>query len=218
MSQRQIPSGIEKPSLSPIMVDLTPALPLDKMALKRFIRQIAADFQVIGVRGEIDVWFLGFNGEIPIHRILQPRKHFPDIQPLEQNESGTLLRFKVFRRGQRGMKRLEMVIARDGNLCAWCSKPLNIYDRFTTVDHIIPRAKGGKNEVENFLLSCSHCNHARQTKSITDWLQVCLSHKHYTPNFPAILAAIDRLNIKRPKFQGKTARRLRELGFTDWAS
>ena len=37
--------------------------------------------------------------------------------------------------------------------CIFCGATENL-----TVDHVIPRAKGGKNELSNYVILCSKCN------------------------------------------------------------
>lgn len=45
------------------------------------------------------------------------------------------------------------IYRRDGNKCQYCSSTKNL-----TIDHIIPKSKGGDNSWENMCLSCSTCN------------------------------------------------------------
>ncbi|MGH9066637.1 MAG: HNH endonuclease [Acidimicrobiales bacterium] len=44
------------------------------------------------------------------------------------------------------------VLARDSRRCAWCGGPA------TTVDHVVPRAKGGPHAWENVVAACAPCN------------------------------------------------------------
>lgn len=50
-------------------------------------------------------------------------------------------------------KRLPELIARDGNKCQRCGTTDKI-----TVDHIVPLARGGTNDLENLQLLCKLCN------------------------------------------------------------
>ncbi|MSO41341.1 MAG: HNH endonuclease [Solirubrobacterales bacterium] len=49
------------------------------------------------------------------------------------------------------------VLARDGWICQYCGaeKPA------LTVDHVIPRSRGGKSVWENIVASCASCNHRK---------------------------------------------------------
>jgi len=54
---------------------------------------------------------------------------------------------------------------RQYGLCYWCGAELS--DRYT-VDHILPRSRGGLDSPENTVLACRSCNSSKQDK--TDWL------------------------------------------------
>lgn len=47
----------------------------------------------------------------------------------------------------------KQVCQRDGNRCVQCGSLDNL-----TIDHILPRAVGGGNELSNLQLLCRHCN------------------------------------------------------------
>jgi 5-methylcytosine-specific restriction endonuclease McrA len=44
------------------------------------------------------------------------------------------------------------VLARDGRRCGYCGSPA------TTVDHILPRSRGGRNAWKNTVAACGPCN------------------------------------------------------------
>lgn len=52
------------------------------------------------------------------------------------------------------------VLKRDGNRCAYCGK-INA----TTVDHIVPRAQGGKNTWQNTVASCLYDNGIKDNRT-----------------------------------------------------
>jgi hypothetical protein len=54
--------------------------------------------------------------------------------------------------------------ARDRNLCAYCGEvfPANQL----TIDHVIPKAKGGNNTWNNCVTACKKCNHHKGDKSL----------------------------------------------------
>jgi 5-methylcytosine-specific restriction endonuclease McrA len=56
------------------------------------------------------------------------------------------------------------VYARDNGCCVYCSKSLEIWE--ATLDHVIPRSKGGQNSFDNIVLSCQSCNGEKGDKII----------------------------------------------------
>jgi len=52
------------------------------------------------------------------------------------------------------------VLARDGYKCAFCGK------HATTVDHVYPKAKGGKHEWTNVVAACRSCNGKKSDKTL----------------------------------------------------
>lgn len=49
-----------------------------------------------------------------------------------------------------------MLYKRDNGKCAYCGRELS--KKEATLDHIIPRSRGGKTEWKNVALSCKRCN------------------------------------------------------------
>lgn len=66
------------------------------------------------------------------------------------------------------------VIARDGRVCQWCGVGLQAppsdphaplpADTFT-LDHVIPRANGGTDQVNNIVAACFRCNQRRNQET-----------------------------------------------------
>jgi hypothetical protein len=58
---------------------------------------------------------------------------------------------------------------RDGNKCSICQVVMLFEHRFkgdplfATIDHILPRSKGGANGMDNYRLACSKCNGERSS-------------------------------------------------------
>lgn len=62
------------------------------------------------------------------------------------------------------------VIAKRGRLCMYCGKgPL--YKRALHLDHIVPRIKGGKDEVPNLIVSCAMCNMRKGSKDAAKFVR-----------------------------------------------
>ena len=58
----------------------------------------------------------------------------------------------------------------DGEAKKYCTvymgfyTPIDGYD-FPEIDHLIPRSRGGLNNIENLVLSCGKCNHTKNEKT-----------------------------------------------------
>ncbi len=51
------------------------------------------------------------------------------------------------------------VLRRDNYVCSFCS------GKATTIDHVIPRSKGGKNTWKNTVAACSPCNNRKRDRT-----------------------------------------------------
>ncbi len=49
------------------------------------------------------------------------------------------------------------ILRRDGHRCQYCGRG----DVALTVDHVIPRARGGEDTWENLVCACVHCNNSK---------------------------------------------------------
>ncbi len=56
------------------------------------------------------------------------------------------------------MKKLNALLFQQGGKCFYCDELLDINE--ASIDHIIPRAKGGKDELDNLVVCCKYANHA----------------------------------------------------------
>ena len=51
--------------------------------------------------------------------------------------------------------------------CAYCDKDLD--EKSATIDHILPKFKGGHNVKSNMICSCSKCNRSKGSVLLEDW-------------------------------------------------
>lgn len=54
------------------------------------------------------------------------------------------------------------VLHRDGHRCAYCSGPAE------TVDHVLPRSRGGLHEWTNVVAACGRCNHRKADRLLSE--------------------------------------------------
>jgi 5-methylcytosine-specific restriction endonuclease McrA len=70
-------------------------------------------------------------------------------------------------------KLFDDIFARDGGRCVYCEVPvrprakgLHRAPDLATLDHLVPRAEGGRTVADNLALACHACNNARGTMSV----------------------------------------------------
>ena len=80
------------------------------------------------------------------------------------------------------------VIVRDGFKCAYCG---NDKERLT-IDHIIPKSRGGKTDFENCVASCKPCNNKKGNKMPSE-ARMYLKVKAYQPTISEFL----RLKVRK---------------------
>lgn len=54
------------------------------------------------------------------------------------------------------------VLQRDGQRCAYCTGPAD------TVDHVVPRSRGGRHEWSNVVAACVRCNHRKADHTLAE--------------------------------------------------
>ena len=54
------------------------------------------------------------------------------------------------------------VLRRDGHRCAYCNRVAN------TVDHVVPKSRGGKDSWQNLVACCLRCNNKKGDKSLAE--------------------------------------------------
>ena len=54
------------------------------------------------------------------------------------------------------------VMERDAHLCAYCP------NRADTIDHVVPRSRGGRHEWTNVVAACARCNHRKGDRLLSE--------------------------------------------------
>ncbi len=75
-------------------------------------------------------------------------------------------------------ERLRHALARDGEACVWCRRPLPAGHRDASLEHVVPKLKGGPAWPENEVAACRSCNRARGHRSPAVWLEACEARGH----------------------------------------
>lgn len=93
-----------------------------------------------------------------------------------------LLNYVNFRRRAIKVNR-KRVMKRDGYECGYCGSKKNL-----TIDHIIPRSKGGNNSWTNLITCCNRCNNLKDNKT-PEQVGLSLKTKPYEPTiFSAVIS------------------------------
>jgi hypothetical protein len=71
----------------------------------------------------------------------------------------------------------------------WCRRRLEPGDRLLSLDHLIPRLKGGPAWPENEVAACRGCNRARGHTAPADWLRECEA-RGLEPNREAVVGRL----------------------------
>jgi 5-methylcytosine-specific restriction endonuclease McrA len=73
------------------------------------------------------------------------------------------------------------IYRRDNHRCIYCGNKKDL-----TLDHVIPKSKGGKNTWRNLVTCCGKCNVSKGDMSLQDFLKMTgykMAHKPYVPNY-----------------------------------
>jgi 5-methylcytosine-specific restriction endonuclease McrA len=89
------------------------------------------------------------------------------------------------------------ILIRDSFACQYCEQKLSM--RNSTLDHIIPRSRGGKNSWENLVICCISCNTIKSDKTLEE-TKFKLSHKPEKPKWSPIYSIMVK---KWPKIWDK---------------
>ncbi|MEO6827646.1 MAG: HNH endonuclease [Microbacteriaceae bacterium] len=88
------------------------------------------------------------------------------------------------------------VLRRDGHRCGYCGK------QASTIDHIVPRSRGGADSWENLVACCLRCNNLKSdhTPNEMGWSLLC------SPQMPYDVSWVVRgLERPQPQWQGYLA-------------
>lgn len=65
---------------------------------------------------------------------------------------------------------LDELFARDGSVCLWCGR--SVWRRDLTVEHLLPRSRGGRGAPENLAIACRTCNRRRRSRSVAAYVRI----------------------------------------------
>jgi|SRR3712207_4140009 len=105
--------------------------------------------------------------------------------------------------------KVDDVIARDGPACVWCGREL--WRRDLTLEHVVPRSRGGHMTEENALVACRPCNRRRGSKPVDAYVRDLL-REGAAVDVDALRESLSRLTgSHRRAHREAAARQLRRL-------
>ncbi len=102
------------------------------------------------------------------------------------------------------------IYLRDDFRCVYCERDLrDVGERGITLEHVIPRSKGGSNRDDNLVTSCLPCNSSRQNARLPRavWLRVRSAARMARAELKTVKECWKRLGSLRLAHQA-----LRDLG------
>jgi len=93
------------------------------------------------------------------------------------------------------------IFKRDDNKCVYCGSRNRL-----TIDHVIPRAKGGTNTWKNLVTCCGSCNVRKGDKDLDVFLSeygLTMSHKPFKPSFLYFVENMYNINSDWKFFIGR---------------
>lgn len=75
----------------------------------------------------------------------------------------------------RRLPKRELIEIRDGKRCRYCGSPDREHNPLTT-EHIIPKSRGGSNDIGNLTLACRWCNTRKGSYLPHEWPLWVLAH------------------------------------------
>jgi 5-methylcytosine-specific restriction endonuclease McrA len=64
------------------------------------------------------------------------------------------------------IKTIKAVFDKTDGRCWYCGK---LFEDDHTIDHVLPRSRGGKEDIENLVPCCKPCNSAKRDKTIIEF-------------------------------------------------
>lgn len=99
---------------------------------------------------------------------------------------------------------LSSVIARDGSACVWCGR--ESWPRDLTLEHLLPRGRGGSGSDENLAVACRGCNRRRGSRPVVAFVRQELANGR-EPAIQRLGAALERLGRSPARAEAAYGRR-----------
>lgn len=96
-------------------------------------------------------------------------------------------------------KKWLLVYSKTNSRCAYCGKQLPKDSIDATIDHVIPKTKGGRNNIENLLPCCRSCNTSKGVKTLEEYRFWYTCKKYNIPRFSTeqLLYLSEKIKLKK---------------------
>lgn len=143
---------------------------------------LSASFEpirIISWQNAVSLWFLG--------KVEVVEEYDHDIRSvtLAIRAPAVVRLLRYFRAGRKSppLSRANL-LARDNFTCQYCSKELT--PREATLDHVLPRSRGGKTTWENIVCACAPCNRKKGGRTPKE-ARMALNKKPIKPDWLPVL-------------------------------
>jgi len=89
------------------------------------------------------------------------------------------------------MRRLETLVRRDGPACVWCGH--EPWREDLSVEHLLPRSRGGSGVEANLVVACRRCNRQRGSRPVDAYVRALVIDGR-APRLAVLKAALERLS------------------------
>ena len=100
---------------------------------------------------------------------------------------------------------VEELVRRDGPACIWCGRAP--WRRDLTLDHVVPRSRGGHLTVDNAVLACRMCNRRRGSRPVDAYVRE-LVREGADVDVEALRRSLSRLAVSDRRTHRDAARRV----------
>ena len=88
-----------------------------------------------------------------------------------------------------------IILKKTGGLCAKCGKSLTLEK--TTIDHLIPKYRGGTDELSNLIPMCKHCNKQKGSRIVEEGELTYLEPFYSSENISELKKRIEDIEAGR---------------------
>ena len=127
------------------------------MSLNRLVLVLNASYEPVNICSARRALTLVFKGAAMVERVSAHMVRTSKIN-IPAPSVVRLIHYKRIPRQYRGVSR-KGIILRDGNTCQYCHRVSAAKN--LTLDHVIPRSKGGASTWENLVACCFACNNRK---------------------------------------------------------